>query len=112
MKIIVNSGNIGTPVAVELAKAGAQVTLTVRTPKNAAGTLRLYCIDVDGMGGGRKLEVFVNGTSVAVLENVGAGRWVEVPIAPEVNADGKIDLRIENRVPGANAVISLLEWRD
>jgi uncharacterized protein YbjT (DUF2867 family) len=33
MKIIVNSGNIGTPVAVELAKAGAQVTLTVRAPK-------------------------------------------------------------------------------
>jgi uncharacterized protein YbjT (DUF2867 family) len=33
MKIIVNSGNIGTPVALELAKSGAQVTLTVRAPK-------------------------------------------------------------------------------
>jgi uncharacterized protein YbjT (DUF2867 family) len=32
MKIIVNSGNIGTPVAVELARAGAQVALAVRTP--------------------------------------------------------------------------------
>jgi uncharacterized protein YbjT (DUF2867 family) len=36
MKIIVNSGNIGTPVAVELAKAGVEVTLTVRTPKASA----------------------------------------------------------------------------
>jgi uncharacterized protein YbjT (DUF2867 family) len=33
MKIIVNSGNIGTPLAAELARAGAQVTLTVRSPK-------------------------------------------------------------------------------
>jgi uncharacterized protein YbjT (DUF2867 family) len=33
MKIIVNSGNVGTPVAVELAQAGHQVSLTVRAPK-------------------------------------------------------------------------------
>src|ERR1035438_7001447 len=33
MKIIVNSGNVGTPVALELARLGHQVTLTVRTPK-------------------------------------------------------------------------------
>jgi uncharacterized protein YbjT (DUF2867 family) len=33
MKIIVNSGNIGTPVAVQLAKLGVEVVLTVRTPK-------------------------------------------------------------------------------
>ena len=33
MKIIVNSGNIGTPVALELAKLGVQVALTVRAPK-------------------------------------------------------------------------------
>jgi uncharacterized protein YbjT (DUF2867 family) len=33
MKIIVNSGNIGTPLAVELAKLGVEVALTVRTPK-------------------------------------------------------------------------------
>jgi uncharacterized protein YbjT (DUF2867 family) len=33
MKIIVNSGNIGTPVALELAKAGVQVALAVRAPK-------------------------------------------------------------------------------
>src|SRR5579859_5445860 len=33
MKIIVNSGNIGTPVAVELTKMGHQVTLAVRKPK-------------------------------------------------------------------------------
>jgi uncharacterized protein YbjT (DUF2867 family) len=42
MKIIVNSGNIGTPVALQLAGAGAEVSLTVRAPKpnpelNAAG---------------------------------------------------------------------------
>jgi uncharacterized protein YbjT (DUF2867 family) len=33
MKIIVNSGNIGTPVALELARLGAEVTLCVRNPK-------------------------------------------------------------------------------
>ena len=33
MKIIVNSGNIGTPVAIELAKRGVQVVLAVRTPR-------------------------------------------------------------------------------
>ena len=33
MKIIVNSGNIGTPVAIELAKRGVDVGIAVRTPK-------------------------------------------------------------------------------
>jgi uncharacterized protein YbjT (DUF2867 family) len=33
MKIIVNSGNVGTPVALELARLGHQVSLTVRAPK-------------------------------------------------------------------------------
>jgi uncharacterized protein YbjT (DUF2867 family) len=37
MKIIVNSGNIGTPLALALARQGAEVTLCVRNPKpNAA----------------------------------------------------------------------------
>jgi uncharacterized protein YbjT (DUF2867 family) len=37
MKIVVNSGNIGTPLALELARQGAEVTLCVRNPKpNAA----------------------------------------------------------------------------
>ena len=34
MKVIVNSGNIGTPVALELAKAGHEVTITVRSPES------------------------------------------------------------------------------
>jgi uncharacterized protein YbjT (DUF2867 family) len=33
MKIMVNSGNVGTPVALELARQGVEVTLAVRTPK-------------------------------------------------------------------------------
>jgi uncharacterized protein YbjT (DUF2867 family) len=36
MKIIVNSGNVGTPVALKLAQAGHQVTLTVRKPGPSA----------------------------------------------------------------------------
>jgi len=35
MKIIVNSGTTGTPAALEPAKAGGQVALTVRTPRPA-----------------------------------------------------------------------------
>ncbi len=88
------------------------IQITIHTPKNAAGTLRLYCIDVDGMGGGRKQEVFVNGTSSATMENFAKGRWVEIPIASAADPEGQVDLRIENRVPGANAVVSLLEWKE
>jgi uncharacterized protein YbjT (DUF2867 family) len=33
MKIVVNSGNVGTPVALELARRGHQVTLAVRSPR-------------------------------------------------------------------------------
>jgi len=33
MKVIVNSGTIGTPVALELARRGVEVCLTARTPK-------------------------------------------------------------------------------
>lgn len=33
MKVIVNSGNIGTPLALELAKLGVEVSLTARAPK-------------------------------------------------------------------------------
>lgn len=33
MKVIVNSGNIGTPLALELARLGVEVCLTARTPK-------------------------------------------------------------------------------
>jgi hypothetical protein len=54
--------------------------------------------------------VFANGRSVAVLENFGEGRWVEIPIAADANPEGNVAIRIENRVPGANAVVSLLEW--
>lgn len=36
MKIIVNSGNVGTPVALELARMGHQVTLTDRAPRQNA----------------------------------------------------------------------------
>ena len=36
MKIIVISGNVGTPVALELARQGHQVTLAVRTPQSNA----------------------------------------------------------------------------
>jgi len=88
------------------------IEITVRTPRNAAGTLRLYCIDVDSMGGGRKQEIFVNGSSVAALEKFAEGHWVEIPITAAANPEGKVEVRVENRVPGANAVVSLLEWRD
>jgi uncharacterized protein YbjT (DUF2867 family) len=33
MKVIVNSGNIGTPLALELARLGVEVSLTARSPK-------------------------------------------------------------------------------
>jgi uncharacterized protein YbjT (DUF2867 family) len=33
MKIVVNSGNVGTPVAINLARKGAEVSLAVRSPK-------------------------------------------------------------------------------
>jgi uncharacterized protein YbjT (DUF2867 family) len=41
MKVVVNSGNVGTPVAVELARQGHQVTLTVRSTRPDANWEKL-----------------------------------------------------------------------
>jgi uncharacterized protein YbjT (DUF2867 family) len=53
MKVIVNSGNIGTPVARELARLGHQVSLTVRTPKANAELdqlgIRQVACDIDSV---------------------------------------------------------------
>jgi uncharacterized protein YbjT (DUF2867 family) len=51
MKVFVNSGNIGTSVALELAKAGMHVTLGVRTPKSDLELARLDVRQVPFMMG-------------------------------------------------------------
>lgn len=84
------------------------IELTV--PPAAEGTLRLYMIDPDTFGGGRRQTVTLAGKSLGRIERFEQGRWLELPLGAYETATGKIPLRIRNDRPGANAVISMIEW--
>ncbi len=88
-----------------------EIDIELSVPENTKGMLRLYAIDPDGCGGGRKQEVLVSGQSLGVTESFREGRWLEVPCTEEQTRDGKVNIQIRNQVPGGNAVISLIEWR-
>ena len=114
MKIIVNSGNVGTPVALELAQLGHQVTLTVRTPKpNAAWDklgIRQVPFDLNdlaSMAGAMKGgEGFFSLTPL--VENlVGAG--TNAVQAAKAAGIRKI-VRMSAQSAGAEAAIKLGRW--
>jgi hypothetical protein len=86
----------------------ARVQLNV--PKAAAGTVRVYIIDPDNFGGGRKEKVVVAGQTFGPFDNFQAGCWIECPVSAEKNANGKVDISAINLRPDANAVLSLIEW--
>ena len=73
MKITVNSGNIGTRVALELARLGHQITLAVRTPKPNADWDRL---------GIRQVPFDIN--DVASMERALAGSEAFFSVTPLV----------------------------
>jgi hypothetical protein len=86
------------------------VEIEVTTPKNTAGTLRLYLIDLDHFFGGRKQTVTVAGKSLGTIENFDQGRWLEQPLTAAETAAGKISIQVSNAREGSNAVISMVEW--
>jgi hypothetical protein len=86
----------------------ARVQLNV--PKAAAGTVRVYIIDPDNFGGGRKEKVVVADQTFGPFDNFQTGRWIECPVSADKNASGKVDISAINARSGANAVLSLIEW--
>ncbi len=86
------------------------VEIEVTVPKGASGTLRLYVSDSDRFMGGRKETVTVAGKSLGTIEDFQKGRWLEMPLAAEDTAAGKIPIQVVNARTGSNAVISMVEW--
>mgnify|MGYP000865058784 CR=1 FL=1 len=85
-----------------------QILLTV--PAGKAGTLRLYMTDPDHFMGGRHQEVFVGETLLVEVKEFDDGRWLEAPVAPTLTSSGSLLIRVVNRNPRSNAVLSILEW--
>ena len=114
MKVIVNSGNVGTPVALELAQLGHQVTLTVRTPKpNAAWDklgIRQVPFDINDLasmtGAMKGGEAFFSLTPL--VENLVAAGTNAVQAAKAAGIR-KI-VRMSAQSAGAEAAIQLGRW--
>jgi hypothetical protein len=85
---------------------GFELTL----PKKAKGILRLYIIDPDGSGDGRKETIIVGGETVGTFEHFQEGRWVEVPVVPDKTTEGTLSVQIVNALQRVNAVLSKVEW--
>jgi len=85
-----------------------QIELTV--PEGAGGTVRLYVIDPDDFGGGRRQKVIVGGKSLGIIENFREGRWLEHHLSDDETTEGKVLISAANARQGSNAVISIIEW--
>ncbi len=85
-----------------------QISLTV--PTGRTGILRLYMIDPDHFMGGRHQEVFIGDTSFGEIRDFDDGRWLEIPVDASMTSAGSLLVRIVNRNPRSNAVVSILEW--
>lgn len=79
-------------------------------PRRVAGTLKLYIIDGDNFCGGRKESITVAGKPIGEYESFQTGQWIEVPITAADTASGRIGVVAKNLKPGANAVISLVQF--
>jgi hypothetical protein len=82
----------------------------LKLPKGNKGILRLYIIDPDETGGGRKETIIVGGETIGTFEHFEDGRWVEVPVGPDKTPDGTLSVQIVNALEHANAVLSKVEW--
>lgn len=101
----------GWPNAVYHCLAGEKsLKLTLQVPKGAKGTLRVYAIDPDRLGGGRAERLMVEGREAAVIPDFHEGQWVEMPVEAADTADGQVTLVAENLNQAGNAVISIVEW--
>ena len=80
-------------------------------PKGSSGTLKLFILDGDNLGGGRKESVTVMGRLIGEYESFQTGKWIEVPISSADTAKGRIPVAIKNLKPGANAVVSQIRFQ-
>jgi hypothetical protein len=87
-----------------------EVQIELSVPPKTVGKLRLFAVDPDRFRGGRKQTVQVAGKPLGAVENFAAGRWLECEVSPEQTKDGKVLIQATNTLPGANAVISIVEW--
>jgi hypothetical protein len=87
-----------------------EVQIRMTLPAGKAGRLRLFMIDPDHFMGGRHQEIFVGQTSVGEVKDFDKGHWLEIPVTPEITSSGSLLIRIVNRNPRSNAVVSIVEW--
>ena len=92
--------------------ASRQFQLELDLPKGVKGSLRLYIIDPDNFGGGRKETIIVGGETVGTFGDFQQGRWIEVPVSAEKTAAGKLSIQVINARKGSNAVLSNIVWME
>lgn len=85
-----------------------QIELTV--PRGAEGKVRVYVIDPDNFGGGRKEDVAIAGKPAVSVEEFEEGRWIEQHVDADDTLEGKVVIQATNAREGSNAVISIIEW--
>ena len=102
----------GWPAPVYHARANEKtLAIELAGPVGFEGTLRLFMIDPDNFGGGRRQEIRVDGAVVGEFDNFREGRWVEAPVSATMSQDGRVLIQAENRREKGNAVISIVEMR-
>jgi hypothetical protein len=99
-----------SPPVYHCRSSDTKLDVDVSLPPGAEGLLRLYMIDPDLFGGGRRQTVTVAGKSLGQIKEFEQGRWLEQRLGPAETAGGKIPICIRNDRPGANAVLSIIEW--
>ncbi len=114
MKIVVNSGNVGTPVALALAKDGHQVTLTVRKaqPKSEWERLGIHPVPFD-INDSKSMEKALQGAEAffsltPLVENL-VESGVNAVLAAKRAGVKKI-VRSSAQGAGPNAAIQLGKW--
>lgn len=90
--------------------APEKLDLKLNLPKRAKGTLRLFIIDPDNWGGGRKESIIVGSQTVGTFENFQAGRWIDVEVPDKSTASGKLPIQVVNARKGSNVTLSIVMW--
>ncbi|MGB9690192.1 hypothetical protein [Thermogutta sp.] len=85
-----------------------QILLTV--PAGKSDILRLYTIDPDHFMGGRHQEIYVGETLLAEAKDFDDGRWLEASVGLPLTSSDFLLIRVVNRNPRSNAVLSIVEW--
>jgi len=85
------------------------LAIELAVPPDAEGLLRMFIIDPDNFGGGRKQLIQLDGKSVGTFQNFQKGRWIEAPVTADTTQDGRLRIEAENLAENGNAVVSIVE---